>query len=235
MKVLVVEDHPVNRKVTLRHLERMGIHADAVENGRLAVEAVGANRYDLVFMDCEMPVMDGFEATREIRRRETSRHTPIVALTANVAPGDRDRCLDAGMDDYLAKPIFLPEFERVLRTFLQEPEIDGQTIQALRDLGSAEDDLLGEIIELYLDDCPGRIETMRTALAAADAEQLSSAAHAMKSASANVGALRVRTLCESLEMIGRRGTIDGASKLFDDLQREYAGAKAYLEGLRSGG
>ena len=113
-----------------------------------------------------------------------------------------------------------------------EPSIDAQTIQSLRDLGSEDDDLLGEVIDLYLDDSRGRIETMRAALAASNAEQLSSAAHAMKSASANVGAMRVRTLCESLEMIGRGGTTDGAAPLFDDLQREYAGAKSELEALR---
>jgi HPt (histidine-containing phosphotransfer) domain-containing protein len=117
----------------------------------------------------------------------------------------------------------------------REPSIDAQTIQSLRDLGSEDDDLLGEVIELYLDDSQVRIETMRAALAASDAEQLSAAAHAMKSASANVGAMRVRKLCESLEAIGRGGTIDGAASLFEDLQREYAGARAELEVLRSRG
>jgi HPt (histidine-containing phosphotransfer) domain-containing protein len=118
---------------------------------------------------------------------------------------------------------------------LREPSIDAQTIQSLRDLGSDDDDLLGEVIELYLDDSRVRIETMRAALAASDSEQLSGAAHAMKSASANVGAMGVRKLCESIEMIGRGGTVDGAAALFEDLQREYDAAKAELEVLQSHG
>jgi CheY-like chemotaxis protein len=233
-RILIAEDHPVNRKVTSRQLAKFGIHADTVENGRLAVDAVAANEYDLVFMDCQMPVMDGFEATGEIRRRETGKqHTPIVALTANALAGDRQRCLDAGMDDYIAKPVSLSDLERVVRLYIRGALVDQQTIQGLRDLGGPDDDLLGEVIQLYFDDSIGRIEAMRAAIAASDAAALSSAAHAMKSASANVGAMRVRHLCERLEMLGRTGTTQGAAALFEELEREYAEAKKALEELRS--
>jgi two-component system sensor histidine kinase/response regulator len=118
LKVLVVEDHELNRKVVLQMLEKMGCRADVAANGREAVAAVEHIPYDLVFMDCEMPVMDGFEAAAEIRRREGARrHTVIIAMTANALEGDRQRCLSAGMDDYLSKPVRSRDFVEAFQTW----------------------------------------------------------------------------------------------------------------------
>lgn len=130
-RVLVVEDNEVNQKVALRLLQRAGYFADLASNGKQAVEAVSGQQYDLVLMDVQMPVMDGFEATAEIRRRESAgRHTPIVAMTANAMAGDRERCLAAGMDDYLSKPIRLEELRRVLALWLGGGEEKGSTGQS---------------------------------------------------------------------------------------------------------
>ncbi|MBV8150742.1 MAG: response regulator [Candidatus Eremiobacteraeota bacterium] len=119
-RLLLVEDHPVNRTMALRQLERLGFQADVAENGHEAVVAVEHGSYALVFMDCQLPEIDGFEATRAIRRREatTGRHVPIIAMTANAMEGDRETCLAAGMDDYVAKPVRLDDLRRVLEQYL---------------------------------------------------------------------------------------------------------------------
>jgi CheY-like chemotaxis protein len=115
--VLVVEDHAVNRMLAMRLLAKFGCDVDIAENGLVACERSARQHYDLIFMDCQMPQMDGFEATRIIRSRElaTGERTPIVALTANAMAEDRERCLDAGMDDYIPKPYSAADFQRVLQ------------------------------------------------------------------------------------------------------------------------
>jgi two-component system sensor histidine kinase/response regulator len=120
-KILLVEDNVVNSRLTLRQLEKCGFVALAVENGRAAVDVLETDRYDLILMDCHMPVMDGFAATAAIRDRElrTGEHVPIIAMTANARSGDRDACLAAGMDDYLAKPVTLAELQRVVDRWLE--------------------------------------------------------------------------------------------------------------------
>ncbi len=125
--VLIAEDNPVNRRLALRQLEKLGYHAHAVNDGRAAIEAVAGGRYDLVLMDCQMPEVDGFEATRAIRRREAAgaRHVPIVAMTANALEGDREACLAAGMDDYLAKPVQLAALRGVLEQFTNGVRVAG--------------------------------------------------------------------------------------------------------------
>jgi CheY-like chemotaxis protein len=123
VRLLLVEDTPVNRDVASGMLEILGHSVDAVENGRLAVEAVARERFDLILMDCQMPEMDGFTATATIRQQERTavdhRHTPIIALTANAMEGDRARCLAAGMDDYLAKPFTLAQLREILARWLK--------------------------------------------------------------------------------------------------------------------
>jgi CheY-like chemotaxis protein len=125
--VLVAEDNPVNRKLALQQLKRLGYRAHAVGDGREAIEAVASGEYTLVLMDCQMPDVDGFEATREIRRAESTRggHIPIVAMTANALEGDREACLDAGMDGYLAKPVQLSALRAVIEEFTTGVSIAG--------------------------------------------------------------------------------------------------------------
>ena len=125
-RVLIVEDNLVNQKVAQRMVEKLGYEADVVENGRLAVDAVEGGDYGLVLMDCQMPVMDGYEATVEIRRRENpDNRLPIVALTAHVLDNNRQQCLDVGMDDFVTKPVTGNRLKEVLDRFLNPPVVAG--------------------------------------------------------------------------------------------------------------
>ena len=227
VRVLVAEDNPVNQKVALRQLARLGLGADAVANGVEAVEAVSRGPYMLVLMDVQMPEMDGFAAAREIRRREgDGSHIPIIALTANALAGDRERCLEAGMDDYLSKPIDENELARVLARFAPpakpQPEatvLDNAVLEGLREISGGTDDFLKDLAAIYLDDAPGRLAEMRRGVEASDAAVVAGAAHALKSSSGNVGAEEVRLLCAAIETAGRNGVVD--AELVRQLEKAY--------------
>ncbi len=238
LRVLVAEDNPVNQKLAVRQLKRLGIEADAVVNGLEALEALSRTPYDLVLMDCQMPRMDGFEATRQIRLREGHvKHTPIVALTANALQGDRDRCLDAGMDDYLAKPVSEIDLASALERWLPTAEpkgrvepVEAKTIAYLRQLGGADENFLHDLIVLYIDDAALRLSAIRAAIESGDPTELTSAAHALMSSAGNIGAMEVRAIAETIEQIGLSGSIDGAPAAASRLEAEHARA---VECLRS--
>ena len=234
VRILVADDQAVNRKLTMRQLERLGVEVDIVENGRQAVEAARRGSYDLVFMDCHMPDMDGFAATEELRRSEGERkRTPIIALTASVVGPDRQRCVTAGMDGYLAKPVKEPELLRVLSQWIVDlrPAIDNAKTTSLIEVGDS-NELLKEIIALYFNEAPSRIIGIRTAIVSRDAKLLASQAHALRSSSGNVGATRVVEICTQLEAIGKAGVITGAAELLRELQSEYARAESALRKLQ---
>jgi signal transduction histidine kinase/DNA-binding response OmpR family regulator len=238
VRVLVAEDNPVNQKVALRQLQRLGFAADAVANGIEAVEAVSRAPYMLLLMDVQMPEMDGLTATREIRRREgDGSHIPIVALTANAMAGDRERCLAAGMDDYLSKPIDEHELARVLERYAPAVKeeaparrvIDPAVLDGLREISGGDDAFLKDLIHIYLDDAPGRLAEMREGADANDAAVVAGAAHALKSSSGNVGAEEVRLLCAAIEAAGRNGVVDTA--LVAELENAYERAESELRKL----
>jgi len=237
LRVLIADDQAINRKLTSRRLERLGFVADSVENGLEAVEAVGRGEYDLVFMDCHMPEMDGFRATEEIRKREgTARHTPIVALTASAVGPERERCLAVGMDEYVTKPISDADLSRILSRYIVDtrPVIDSAATTVLQQIGEGAQDVLQEVIDLYLDDAATRMEAIRKAVADRDSPSLAAAAHALKSSSGNVGATRVREICRELEVIGQAGRAAGAEKLLAQLESEYERAGKELREMRRG-
>jgi signal transduction histidine kinase/CheY-like chemotaxis protein len=216
VRVLIAEDNAVNQKVALRQLERAGVSADAVANGVEAIEAVGRGDYALVLMDVQMPEMDGFAAAQELRRRGVT--VPIVALTANALSGDRERCLAAGMDDYLAKPIVEEELVRVLERFLPRSPLDEQVLDRLRAVSPG---FVRQIALIYLEDAPVRLAALREAVQQQDAHAIATAAHAFKSGSGNIGATRLAALCGELELMGREENLADAARTLADLEREY--------------
>src|SRR5437867_1846282 len=234
VRILVADDQAVNRKLTMRQLERLGFTVDMAENGREVLEKMSHTAYDLVFMDCHMPEMDGFAATEEIRRRERNgRRTPIIALTASVVGPERDRCTAAGMDDYLTKPVREPDLLRILSQWVLDarPAIDSAKTDILQQIGD-DDGVLAEIIAIYLGEAPARIDGIRKAIAERDARHLAGEAHALRSSSGNIGATRVVDLCTQLEAIGKAGGVDGAAEILLQLESEYVRAEDALEKLR---
>jgi CheY-like chemotaxis protein len=234
-RVLLVEDNPVNQELALHMLELLGCRAVVANHGREALETLGRSAFDLVLMDCQMPEMDGFEATAEIRRREAAtangRRIAIIALTAGAIEGDREKCLAAGMDDYVTKPFSLEQLEKALRRWLPVPcaaetavsRIDQQVLERMRALGgNGGTSLVTKIIGVYLSDAPGRLRSLQEAVARGDAAAMGRAAHAFKSASANLGATGLAELCLRMEGLGRSSSTSGAEGLLAAIETEYA-------------
>jgi PAS domain S-box-containing protein len=250
-RILLVDDHAVNQQLALRQLAKLGYAADIAANGREAVEAVAAGPpYALILMDCQMPEMDGFAASRAIRDRERAGggRTPIVAMTANAMQADRDACLQAGMDDYLSKPVRQAELQRVLARWLPvtpEPSTDGDRpveeaapldraiLASLRELQSADQpDVLGELIDVFLTDARDQIEALRAAIACGDAAAIERAAHRLRGSSANLGATTLAAHCAELEALGRRPAIEGACELLHLVEIELARATQAFDAER---
>jgi CheY-like chemotaxis protein len=259
-RILVAEDNLINQKLTVRMLEKLGYQSDIVENGQEALAALARNSYAVVLMDCQMPLVDGFEATRRIRdgerrealgERKTSgtsspsplapRHIPIVALTANAMSGDRERCLAAGMDDYLAKPVRREDLKGVLNRWIPvaihpqaahaggaEHSTDGTDAEALpvifdvaatlRNIGD-DTDLLEELIKLFLQRYQAMLEAIRAALANRDQVAVEQAAHALKGTASNLCASEVVLSAGQLEALGRLGTLVEGPMIYTQLEK----------------
>jgi PAS domain S-box-containing protein len=239
LHVLVAEDNPVNRKLVTTLLRKRGHKVKAVENGRKAVAAIQSatdTDFDVVLMDLQMPEMSGFEATRAIRERESvaARRLPVIALTAHAMQGDRERCLDAGMDGYLAKPIDVDELVATVERFAGEPEsaphgpesAGPQESDAVFDERAAlaysggDRRLLKEVVALFRSDCPSSLRRIDRALRRRDAEGLRLAAHGLKGAIATVGASSGRRAAAELEQTARSESFDEAERAYATLRQE---------------
>ncbi len=267
VKILLAEDNTVNQKVAVLMLKKLGYRADIVANGEEAVEALKRISYDLVFMDCQMPEMDGYEATREIRRREalhensqesgvrseesgvrsqeyedetilasdssllTPSRLPIIAMTANAMQGDQEKCLEAGMDDFISKPIKMEKLDAVLQYWLSgKSEIDGSepvppggrltlegsncqevqttvldepTIAELRELSSDDPEFFLDLIQEFVTRSVALVEQIQQAMDQGDIQALTVAAHTLKGSAKNIGAMCFGEMCSELEIMGR--------------------------------
>jgi PAS domain S-box-containing protein len=238
LRVLLVEDNPINQEVTQMQLQRLGCRADIVNNGAEAVEAMDKGDYQIVLMDCQMPEMDGYQATREIRRREgDNRRAIIIAMTANALKGDREKCIEAGMDDYVSKPLSQEELAAALDRWTASEDMNssGSNTESLQfDLheglrkltGGSGGAALVNLIELFLKDASERMAAMREET---DSQALAQTAHALKGSCGYLGANRMASICETLEKIGREGSLEGVSNLLRLLDEEFQRVGEALE------
>jgi signal transduction histidine kinase/CheY-like chemotaxis protein/HPt (histidine-containing phosphotransfer) domain-containing protein len=256
-RVLLVEDNPVNQELSCEMLSALGLQVDLAEDGEQALAAVVRQSYALVLMDCQMPLLDGFAATHRLRQQEQanpgSKRLPVIALTANALGGDREKCLAAGMDDYLSKPFTLAQLSEVLARWLPQcraeperpstltppaPPLPGSVsespldesvlaqIRALQRPGAPS--LLAKIINRYLDNFPTLVQRMREAVTHGDALALTEAAHSLKSSSANLGAVPLAALCKELEHRGREQRLDGVAALLAKVDAQYGQVREAL-------
>ena len=246
LRILVAEDTPFNQKFIRRLLERWGHQAVIVENGRLALEALDTStgdKFDMVFMDVQMPEMDGFEATRLIREREASdsRHIPIIAMTAHAMKGDRKRCINAGMDDYVAKPISSEALLKAIQSLIPEelqqdipaPEKPEKPVlsldqDALLNAFDNDWDFLKEAVDMFVSDYPPMIKTINKALKAGDADTVRRTAHALKGMVGNFQAKTTAKAALKLEELGRNNYLEGMNQAYEALADELAGLEKTL-------
>jgi PAS domain S-box-containing protein len=251
-RILIAEDNPVNQLVVLEQLKSLGFEATAVSNGLEALAALEETVYDLVLMDCQMPELDGYEATRRMRERSGGRwHIPVIALTAHAMRGDREKCLAAGMNDYIAKPFRVETLNQVLVRWLppgdtlppvpaataaaatlpgggSHPAVSLETLESLRSLGRAAGrDVLRELVETYR--AQPYVATLRELLAHRDHQSLERRAHSLKGSSGALGALRLAALCGELEHSARTGgDLAGCARQIDAIEDEHARVVAEL-------
>jgi signal transduction histidine kinase/DNA-binding response OmpR family regulator len=228
LRILLAEDNVVNQKLALRLLERLGYRADVAANGLEAIAAIERQPYDLVFMDVQMPEMDGFEASREIVRRWPHDRRPrIVAMTANAMQGDRELCLAAGMDDYVGKPIRVEELIAALeRSGAREPEaparpatpLDRAMLDRLRETMGRE--LFDDLLATFIEDAADLVATMRRALTESDVASFRRAAHSLGSNAAGFGARGLSAQARDLETRAKTGSLHNVAALLDQLGAE---------------
>ena len=247
--VLLVEDNPINQEVATAMLAALGLQSTLAVNGQKALDLVRERDFDLVLMDCQMPVMDGFEATAAIRTLPEGRgqRLPIIALTANAMQGDEQKCLGAGMNGFLAKPFTLAQLQGLLARWLphtgtvptrevplrrtgassetlspDSEAINMRQLETLREIGSRTGkDLVTGLLHRFLEAADGRMSEIETAISERDGQRLGRAAHALKSSTANLGADALSGCYRQLEHLGREGRIEEAGALLASLRREH--------------
>ena len=239
LKILLAEDNVVNQKVAINILKNLGYRADIAANGLEVLAALYRQSYDVVLMDVQMPEMDGITATRQICAEwEKEKRPCIIAMTANAMEGDRERCLGAGMDDYISKPVrrealstalskcSFPATETIVKQEKapapeSEIAIDKAVLQELKEMAGDAPEMVVEIIDCYLKDAPRLLDEISQAIEQEQAELLQKSAHTMNSSSASVGAIKLSELCKELEFIGRRETTEGADGILSQVKAEY--------------
>jgi CheY-like chemotaxis protein/HPt (histidine-containing phosphotransfer) domain-containing protein len=251
VRILLAEDNITNQRVAIGILKKMGLHADAVANGLEALKALETLPYDLVLMDVQMPEMNGLEVARRIRdpRSAVRNHAiPIIAMTANAMQGDRETCIEAGMNDYVSKPINIKGLAEKLAQWLpaedalqtpQPAEAAPSSQPPVYDRDGFMDRLMGDteiaktVIEVFLEDIPKQIESMKYSLETSDAETVERIAHSIKGAAANIGGEAVRELAAEIENACKDGRFDAVAGCCPKLELQFNRLKQAIQNHRN--
>ncbi|MBZ0258610.1 response regulator, partial [bacterium] len=247
-------DNRINQTIMKKMIEHLGYIVRIASDGKEAIQGFRSSLFDAILMDCQMPVMDGYQAATQIRQLEnespeTSR-IPIIAVTAHAIKGDKEKCIEAGMDDYISKPFTLEQLEEKLHQWVEDPqtpEMESKQssstepteanepepnnldlsmwdkIQALQ--SDPNDTLLHDVMENYVNDAQKAIQNLQTSIQNNEAKSIESIAHTLKSSSANVGAMRLSLYCKELEFNSHNNSLENASELYQAIANEYATVK----------
>ena len=244
--ILIAEDHPINQQVAQMYLDELGFASHIVSTGTEAVTATGKNYYSLVLMDCQMPGMDGFAATSAIRKAEalTGRKTPIIAVTAHAMEGDRDRCIAAGMDDYISKPVDPDELKRILERWIPASQqagasflpvethegvsasvpIDIPRLRARFDSKAAR-----TLVDMFISSTPDTLDKISDAIVQEDCANLAALAHYLKGPCGTIYATKMKDLCSQLEKIAEQGDTSSARTIHEQLRTAFHEVKQYID------
>jgi PAS domain S-box-containing protein len=253
LKILLVEDTPINQKVGLNQLKVLGCAADVANNGAEALSMLAIKKYDIVLMDCQMPVLDGYEATRELRRMEATgaaagkmepdRKTVVIAMTANALKGDREKCLAAGMDDYISKPISIEKLKSVLENWsahlkIKIPQFKSEEVKnsagdiesvvdmaRLHEIAGADVEFEREILQAFVVDTASYLEAAKEAIASGDAQTLARRAHQIKGVSATAAVRLMPEMAAELQTLAESNDLEGATKIIAELEIILAGVQ----------
>jgi two-component system sensor histidine kinase/response regulator len=234
-RILLVEDNPVNQRVAQHLLQKLAADVTLANNGADALQRLTESPYDAILMDCQMPVMDGFTATRRIRESERQsgrgKRLPIIALTANVMSEDRENCIAAGMDAHLSKPIEPAQLIDCLSRYLkdQRPPVD---MNALRDLTGGDTEFERELVETFVSSGDQCLADIASALHIRDFDTIGKRAHALKGASANIHAQALAAAASTLENAARRNSVDQIDRLVREVREKLQAVNAELRTAR---
>ena len=237
VKILLAEDNAINRKLAESLIHKKGWEVVSVSDGEKAVHLLESTDFDLVLMDVQMPLMDGFEATAVIRQREksTGAHVPIIAMTAHAIKGDKEKCLDHGMDDYISKPMKAEDLYNAVEKWTKgREEKDEASSAELPDLSKVMDtvdgdkELLKELVGDFLKEYPKQLDELREVIERGDSQQLARSAHSFKGAVGNFGVKSAYDLAYQLETLGGESRMDTAITVFKKLEKEMVQVRSFF-------